>query len=173
MAVLRHEKQQYATPAALSSETIAPTANDSVFVESLRRTFDWIEGSSTASDNVYVIDQVSQTANGRWQAATIETIYTATAVTTIIDNGQMQVLDITVSGVFAGSACFVAITNADTFPDNVFIVSKEVIADDTVRIVVENQTGHAIPVMGVNVAVLEIFKSNAAFNSGFNQGFFI
>ena len=154
MGVLRHEKQQYATPAALVAEVIAPTINDSVYIESLRRTFDWIEGSSATADNVYVIDQTSETANGRWMASSVADVLTGTANTDAMANGQISVVDVTVTGATPSKANLIAITNADTFASNVFVTSKEVVAAGTVRLTVENQSGTTIAAFAVNVSVL-------------------
>ena len=68
MSLVRHEVQRYPTPAALAAETVVPTNNDEVHVESLNRRFNWLEGSSSIADNTYVIEQTSQSANGRWVA---------------------------------------------------------------------------------------------------------
>jgi hypothetical protein len=155
MSVLRHEKQQYATPAALTAEVIVPTANDSVYVESLKRTFDWIEGSTATADDLYVIDQTSETANGRWVASSVANVYTGTGNTDALENGQMSVVDITVTGASASKANLIALTNAGTFPANTLVISKEVVAADTVRVVVENQSGAAVAAFAINATVLE------------------
>ena len=155
MSVLRHEKQQYATPAALTAEVIVPTANDSVYVESLKRTFDWIEGSTATADDLYVIDQTSETANGRWIASSVANVYTGTGNTDALENGQMSVVDITVTGASASKANLIALTNANTFPANTLVVSKEVVAADTVRVVVENQSGAAVAAFAINATVFE------------------
>lgn len=154
MEILRHEKQQYATPAALVAEVVAPTINDSVYIESLKRTFDWIEGSTATADNIYVINQTSETANGRWIASSVAEVLSGTANTDALANGQVGVLDVTVTGASPSKANLIAITNADTFAANVFITSKEVVAADTVRITVENQSGNSIAAFAVNVSVL-------------------
>ncbi len=155
MGVLRHEKQQYAAVATLVAEVLVPTANDSIYVEALKRTFDWIEGSTATHDGVYVIDQTSETANGRWIATSVANVYTGTANTDALANGQMSVIDITVTGASASKANLIAATNADTFPTNVFITSKEVVAANTVRVTVENQSGASVAAFAVNVSVLE------------------
>lgn len=155
MAILRHEKQQYLTPAALVAETVVPTKNDSVYIESLQKTFDWIEGSTATADNVYVIDQTSETANGRWVASHVANVYTGTGTTDAMANGQIDVLDITVTGATPAKANLIAVTNADTFVANVFVTSKEVIAANTVRVTLENQSGDPVAAFAVNVTVLE------------------
>ena len=155
MSVLRHEKQQYADAATLVADVLVPTANDTIYVEALKRTFDWIEGSTATHDGVYVIDQTSETANGRWIATSVANVYTGTANTDALVNGQMSVVDITVTGASASKANLIAATNADTFPTNVFVTSKEVVAANTVRITVENQSGAPVAAFAVNVSVLE------------------
>jgi len=155
MTILRHEKQQYADVATLVAEVLVPTANDTIYVEDLKRTFDWIEGSSATHDGVYVIDQTSETANGRWIASAVAQVYTGTATTDAMENGQVSVTDVTVTGADASKANLIALTNADTFPANVFVTSKEVVAADTVRITVENQSGTDVAAFAVNVSVLE------------------
>jgi len=159
MAILRQEKQQYADAASLVAETLVPTANDEIYVEGLNRTFDWIEGSTATHDGVYVIDQTSQTANGRWVATQYAGIFTGVGVSDIMENGQEAVLDITVTGANPASANMIAITNADTIAANVFITSKMVVATDTVRITLENQSGVQVPAVTVNVTVLEFVKA--------------
>jgi len=76
MSVVRHEKQQYPSPATLVAETLVPTKNDVVIVESLLRDFNWIEGSALPADNLKVIDQTSETANGRRVALSVVDVFT-------------------------------------------------------------------------------------------------
>lgn len=154
--LLRQEKQEYADVAALVAETLVPTNNDTVYVEALRRTFDWIEGSTATHDGTYVIDQTNTTALGRWQASSAANIFTGTANTDELDNGQVSAFNVTVTGVSPASAHAIAITNADTFPVNVFVTSKDIIAANTVRITIVNESGiDNVAPFAVNVTVLE------------------
>lgn len=155
MGVIRHEKQQYATPLALTNEVLAPTNNDTVYIESLKRTFDWIEGSTATADNNYVISQTSEAANGRWIASTVASVYTGTGNTDALDNGQSSVVDITIADVTPSKANLIVVSNFATFPSNLFVVSKEVVADETIRVVVENQSGGSVASFAVNITVLE------------------
>jgi hypothetical protein len=156
MAIIRHEKQQYANPAALVAETIVPTKNDVTIIESLIRDFNWIEGSVLPSDNIKVIDQTSETANGRRVALSDVTVLTGAGVTDAMENGQSSNIEVTVTGVLLASVNDVLIADASVFPDNVFVVSKEVIADDTVRVVVENQSGDSVPAINFDLKVIQL-----------------
>lgn len=156
MSIIRHEKQQYANPAALVAETIVPTSNDVTIIESLVRDFNWIEGSSLPADNVRVIDQTTETANGRWVSLSDITVFTGTGVTDALENGQSSVIDITVTGALLASVNDVLITDASVFPTNVFVTSKEVVADDTVRVVVENQSGLSQTAINFGVKVIQL-----------------
>lgn len=155
MAVLRHEEQQYALPADLTAETIVPTTNDSVYVKSLRRTFNWVAGSSVAADNKYAIVQTSQNANGRWLASFAAAVYTGSGATDALANGQTSVVDITVTGAATGVAAFPVVTNANALGTNVLLISASIVAANTVRVVVENQSGAAVASIPLNVTVLE------------------
>lgn len=156
MAIIRHEKQQYANPAGLVAETIVPTKNDITIIESLVRDFNWIEWSSLPADNIKVIDQTSETANGRWVALSDVTVFTGAGATDAMENGQSSVIDITVTGVLLASTNDVLISDASVFPANVFVVSKEVVADDTVRVVVENQSGDSQAAINFDVKVIQL-----------------
>lgn len=155
MAVLRHEEQRYALPADLTAETIVPTTNDSVYVKSLRRTFNWVAGSSTAADNKYCIVQTTQNANGRWLAAFAAAVYTGTGASDALANGQSSVVDVTVTGAQIGVAALPVLTNGNAFGTNVILVSLSIIAANTVRVVIENQSGAAVASIPLNVTVLE------------------
>ncbi len=161
MTILRQEKQQYANSASLIAETVVPTANDTIYVEDLNREFDWIEGSTATHDGVYVIDQTSETANGRWIASKFASVYTGTATSDVIENGQSVIVDITVTDANPASANMISITNADTFPTNVFVISKMVVGMNTVRVVLENQSGTTQTAIPVEVTVLEFVKADA------------
>ena len=92
---------------------------------------------------------------GRWMASKVASVYTGTGATDILENGLSSIVDITVTGAVASSANLTAITNADTFAANVLVVSKEVVAADTVRVVIQNQSGAQVASFPVNVSVLE------------------
>ena len=155
MAIIRHEKQEYGTAALVVAETLAPQANDAIYVEALTRTFDWIQGSAAVADNNYVIDQTSATASGRWIAtSSAKATYTGTVNTDAMANGQTSVINATIAGVLTTDKNVVMVTNAGTFPTDVIVTSTEVTAANTVKVVVENQSGAATAAFAVNLTVL-------------------
>ena len=171
MAIIRHEVQQYANPAALVAEVNQPTNNDEVHIESLNRRFNWLEGSSTAADDVYVIDQTSETANGRWAATAVAgaKVFTGSARTGAIPNGNTAVFDVTLddgasSVLLADSGAALGITNGGTFPTNVFLDSIVLTADNTVQVTVVNESGVDVPAFTVDVKAIDY--TGAAFAGG-------
>lgn len=154
MATLRQEIQQYADVATLVAETLVPTNNDYVGIEDTNRLYHWKQGSTKPHDGKYVIDQTATTALGRWELITTSNILYGTGTSDALENGQQSVVDITVTGVLATDAAQIAVTSANTFPANVLVVSKEVVAVDTVRVVIDNQTGDAIAAQTIDVTVL-------------------
>ena len=171
MAIIRHEVQQYANPAALVAEVNQPTNNDEVHIESLNRRFNWLEGSSTAADDVYVIDQTSETANGRWAATAVAgaKVFTGSATTGAIPNGNTAVFDVTLddgaaSVLLADSGAALGITNGGTFPTNVFLDSIVLTADNTVQVTVVNESGVDVPAFTVDVKAIDY--TGAAFAGG-------
>lgn len=70
--VRRFGTPEYATPADLVAETIPAQNNDVVRVASLSNSYDrasifrFIAGDTTPADGSFIIDQTSETANGRW-----------------------------------------------------------------------------------------------------------
>ena len=171
MAIIRHEVQQYANPAALVAEVNQPTNNDEVHIESLNRRFNWLEGSSTAADDVYVIDQTSETANGRWAATAVAgaKVFTGSARTGAIPNGNTAVFNVTlddgaVSVLLADSGAALGITNGGTFPTNVFLDSIVLTADNTVQVTVVNESGVDVPAFTVDVKAIDY--TGAAFAGG-------
>jgi hypothetical protein len=155
--ITRHEEQRYATPAAIVAETIIPDANDVIFVASLKRPFRWIAGSSATADNSFVIDQTTQTSNGRWEASSIANVYTGSGTTDALDNGQTSNITVTVTGATTSNADVIKITNADVLGAlGLTVISKDVTGTNTVAISVLNETGSdGIAATAVNVAVLE------------------
>ena len=171
MAIIRHEVQQYANPAALVAEVNKPTNNDEVHIESLNRRFNWLEGSSTVADDVYVIDQTSETANGRWAATAVAgaKVFTGSATTGAIPNGNTAVFNVTladgaVSVLLADSGAALGITNGGTFPTNVFLDSIVLTADNTVQVTVVNESGVDVPAFTVDVKAIDY--TGAAFAGG-------
>ena len=152
MALVRHEVQQYPNPAALAAETVVPTNNDEAHIESLNRRFNWLEGSQAVADNKYVIDQTSQTANGRWAATAVEgaKVFTGTGNTGVIPNGNTSVFTVALadgaSSVLATtSGAALGITNGGAFPTNVFLDS----------ITVRNESGVEVPAFNVDVKAID------------------
>ena len=159
MSLVRHEVQQVTNAVALAALTIVPTNNDEVHVEELNRRFNWLEGSVTVADNLYVIEQTSESANGRWAATAVEgaKVFTGTGATGDIPNGNTSVFTVTLSGtgtLAANSGAALGITNGSVFPANVFLDSIVLIADNTVQLTVVNESGN--DVVGFNIAVKAI-----------------
>ena len=152
----RHEEQQYLTVNDLVNEnTLTNTKNDVVYCQDINRAFRWVEGSSATHDGSYVIEQTSESANGRWLAISIANVYTGTGATSQLQNGQMEEIDVNVAGAKIDKANLIAITNGDDLPSGFFVNSKEVVAADTVRVVVENQTGDVVAALTLEISVLE------------------
>ena len=162
MALVRHEVQQYPNPAALAAETVVPTNNDEAHIESLNRRFNWLEGSQAVADNKYVIDQTSQTANGRWAATAVEgaKVFTGTGNTGVIPNGNTSVFTVALadgaSSVLATtSGAALGITNGGAFPTNVFLDSIVLTADNTAQLTVRNESGVEVPAFNVDVKAID------------------
>lgn len=155
MAKFRHETQQYLTVAAVVAETsITNKKNDVIFIEETNRFYQWKEGSSLAQDLPYVIDQTSETANGRWVAQTIVQKYDVAAVALDdLNNGEGAYTDVTVTGVMTSKANQVIVKG--TLPADLYVTDARVIAADTVRLVYENQTGDPTTGLAVDISVLE------------------
>lgn len=161
MSLVRHESQQYANPAALKAETVTPTANDEVHIESLNRRFNWLEGSTATSDDKYVIDQANQTANGRWAATAVEgaNVFTGSVSTGAIPNGNTAVITVSLadgasSTLLANSGAALGITNGGKFPKNVFLDSIVLTADNTAQITVVNESGNDVAAFDVDVKAI-------------------
>lgn len=155
MAVVRHEEQSYATVAALVAETVAPKDNDNVYVVAIKRKFNWIPGSTSTHDGKFVIDQTSQTANGRWVAASASNVYTGTANSDALENGQESAVVVAVTGAAVGAAQLPTVTNGNTLPADVFVSACFISGANTVTVKVTNQSGAAVSAMAINVSVLE------------------
>lgn len=167
--VIRHEKGRYSTAEELINETLAPTNNDFVYVKTLNREFHWVEGNQLIADSIYLIEQLSVSLLGRWQATTVEGKYYGASYVEKLDNGHVFALNISVEGVLISSGNIVAITNANTLPNGLLITSKEVIADGIVRIVLRNNAGITINALTINVAVIEVIRGE--FNTDFGIDF--
>ena len=169
MALVRHEVQQYPNPAALAAETVVPTNNDEAHIESLNRRFNWLEGSQAVADNKYVIDQTSQTANGRWAATAVggAKVFTGTGNTGVIPNGNTSVFTVALadgaSSVLATtSGAALGITNGGAFPTNVFLDSIVLTADNTAQLTVRNESGVGVPAFNVDVKAIDYTAAAAA-----------
>jgi len=167
MSLLRHESQQYNTVALLQAETMPPTPNDEVHIEALNRRFNWLEGSTAVEDGLYVIDQVSETANGRWVATAVEgaKVYTGSAMTGNIGNGQSSVIYVTVTGpatLTAASGAAVGVINGVTFPKDVFVEAITITNDNTVQVEVVNQSGIAVTSFSVELKAIDFTGVAAA-----------
>ena len=103
-----------------------------------------------------VINQTSQAANGRRVALSVVDQYTGTATTDAMENGQTSIITATVTGVLLGGNNDIIITNGNILPANVFVTSKEVTANNTVTLTVENQSGNPVASFVLNVKVLSL-----------------
>lgn len=160
MSLVRHEVQQVTNAVALAALTIVPTNNDEVHVEDLNRRFNWLEGSTTVADNLYVIEQTSESANGRWAATAVEgaKVFTGTGATGNIPNGNTSVFTVTLSGtgtLAANSGAALGITNGSVFPANVFLDSIVLTADNTVQATVVNESGNDVAAFSVAVKAID------------------
>ena len=160
MSLVRHEVQQVTNAVALAALTIVPTNNDEVHVEDLNRRFNWLEGSVTVADNLYVIEQTSESANGRWAATAVEgaKVFTGTGATGDIPNGNTSVFTVTLSGtgtLAANSGAALGITNGSVFPANVFLDSIVLTADNTVQVTVVNESGNDVAAFSVAVKAID------------------
>lgn len=159
-AIIRHEVQEYATVAALQAETISPTNNDEVHIEALNRRFNWLQGASTTEDGAYIIDQVAQTTAGRWVATAVEAakVYTGSASTGAIGNGQSAIFDVTMTGsgtLLATSGAAVGVTNGGTFPLNVLVRSIVLTSDNTARVEIANESGVDVAAFTVDLKAID------------------
>ena len=158
--IIRHESQQYNTVALLRAETVTPTLNDEVHVEELNRRFNWLEGTSSSDDGKYVIDQVSETANGRWVATAVEgaVIYTGSAATGVIPNGSTSVFEVTMTGagtLLVASGAAIAVTNGSVIPTNVFVESTIIKGNNSIEITVVNESGVTVPAFLVELKAID------------------
>ena len=158
--LVRHEVQQYTNPAALTAEVNPPTKNDEVHIESLNRRFNWLEGATTTADNIYVIEQTSEASNGRWAATAVEgaKVFTGSASTGAIPNGNTAVFTVSLTGsgtLLANSSAALGITNASTFPTNVFLDSIVLKADGVAQVTVVNESGNDVTAFTVDVKAID------------------
>jgi len=156
MGITRHELQAYADVATLQAETLVPQANDQVMVESLKRTYNWIEASTLTEDSKYIIKQTS-VATGRWEVSTASSLYTGTSgvVAIVLDNGQQATETITVTGALATGTFNVVSASVTASGTEFLITSKQVIANDTVEVTIYNNSGAQLTVTQIDVTVLE------------------
>lgn len=164
----RNGTQRFATPAALVAYSTAVVTNrnaDSVFIESLKKEFHWMAGSTLLGDSVDVIDQTSETANGRWisSAASFDDVQASASVPSM-DNAQTAVVSIAVPGLPVGSAIAVSAKNADVayggaaIPVGIRVdYPTEVRVVNTVSIEVSNETGlDATTAFTLNVQITKL-----------------
>lgn len=158
--LVRHEVQQYTNPAALTAETNPPTKNDEVHIESLNRRFNWLEGATTTADNIYVIEQTSEASNGRWAATAVDSakVFTGSGATGAIPNGNTAVFTVTLSGpgtLAADSGAALGITNAGSFPTNVFLDSIVLTGANTAQLTIVNESGNDVSSFNVDVKAID------------------
>jgi len=156
MAITRHELQAYADVAALQANTTPNQPNDQVMVESLKRTYNWIEASTLTEDSKYIIKQTS-VATGRWEVSTASSLYTGTSgvVAIVLENGQQATETITVTGALATGTFNVVSASVTASGTEFLITSKQVIANDTVEVTIYNNSGAQLTVTQIDVTVLE------------------
>ena len=167
MSLVRHEVQQVANAAALAALTIVPTNNDEVHVESLNRRFNWLEGSTSTADDKYVIEQTSESANGRWVATAVEgaVVYTGSATTDDIPNGSTSVVKVAMTGagtLLVASGAAIAVTNGSAIPANVFVESTIIKGDNSIEITVVNESGVTVPAFLVELKAIDFTGVAAA-----------
>ena len=167
MSLVRHEVQQVANAAVLAALTIVPTLNDEVHVESLNRRFNWLEGSASTADDKYVIEQTSESANGRWVATAVEgaVVYTGSANTDDIPNGSTSVVKVAMTGagtLLVASGAAIAVTNGSAIPANVFVESTIIKGDNSIEITVVNESGVTVPAFLVELKAIDFTGVAAA-----------
>lgn len=150
MAKYRNSIQTFATVGAVVGyNEVVNRKGDQVYVTALGKSFTWVVGSVLPHDGINVIDQTSESANGRWEAptATIKAL-TGTIAVPSFDNGQKEVLVATVAGLPIGTVVSVSATNAATayggaaIPDGIrFDFSNAIKVADTIEVEVINETG--------------------------------
>lgn len=138
----RHEKQQYATVALLKAETsVVNRKNDESYIVENKKSYDWTEGDATPENLPYVIDQTSETANGRWISnapSTTAVLSGAPIVLGPVDNGQGGYVDVADAAIDVAKAQFVKVPSGT--PDLFLITNIELTAGNA-RVYFENQTG--------------------------------
>lgn len=150
MAKYRNALQTFATVSSLVSYTeVTNRKGDKVYVTEIGKELIWVTGSTLAHDGKSVIDQTSESANGRWEAptASIKALSGSIAVPSF-DNGQKEVLTAIVAGLPVGTAVTVSATNAATayggasIPEGIrFDFSNSIKVADTIEVEVSNETG--------------------------------
>lgn len=151
MAKYRTGKQNYDTVAELEDETLSPN-DEMVFVKPTNRLYNWKAGSSTTADGVTVIDQTSETSNGRWHSTGNATQFTGTATTDAIAPGQASYVSATITGAVVGND--VSVTNPEALDTaGLVITSAYVSADDTVKVYAKNISGGDVAAQTVNLQV--------------------
>lgn len=156
---MRTKTQEYANIAAIVAEAdIINEGNDMVYAEAEKGLFIWVQASTATADGVNVLQETRTVGAGRWhRQITVSAVLTGNANSTAIANGNSVTTDITVTGVLAASFNIVKVTNAATLNTaGLDIVSKEVVSNDTVRVVVYNSTGTNIAAQNIVVAVAQI-----------------
>jgi hypothetical protein len=149
MARYRTKKQVFATVSALVAYSeLVNRANDEVEITSLSKSFKWTAGSTQAHDGNSVIEQTSESANGRWIAPTATILQnTGSFSVPSFDNGQKELLTATVLGLPVGTPIHISATNADVayggavIPDGIVLrYSNSVKVADKIECEVVNET---------------------------------
>lgn len=150
MAIRRTGTTKHADVATLVAETVVPQDNDETLVEAIGAygtKFRFRNGETAADDGKYVVDQTSATALGRWVRDGVSAVLSGTVTAEAIPDGAQGVYDITVAGLVAGDPYAYAFTTNGT-PANAdgdaADVQFSVDADNTVHIVITNNTGKSI-----------------------------
>lgn len=149
MPRFREGKQTFLTVAALVAYSeVVNRSKDEVEITALNKDFNWTPGSTLAHDGVSVIEQTSESLNGRWLAP-VATIMQTTGTIAVpsFDNGQTEVLTGTILGLPVGTPVNITVTNADVayagaaIPDLIrYDFTETIKVANTVEVQVWNET---------------------------------
>jgi len=153
----RHEPQLVQTLAgikALNNTEIPNQPNDIIIWGDKNRLFRWVPGDTTAGDDEFVIEQTDAVALGRWIAIAARKVTQGAVTIDATSNGQSAINTGTVTGVDQGAAVAISYDTSN-LPANMFVESACISADNTVRLVVTNETGGDAATFDLDVTVIE------------------
>lgn len=155
----RVKTQEYANIAAIVAENvIVNQGNDVVYAEAEKSMFVWIQASTATANGTTILQETRTVGAGRWhKLITVTDVFSGTANSAAIANGNSVSTDITVTGALAGSFNMVRVINADTLNTaGLIVLSKEVVSNDTVRVELFNPTGANVAAQTINVEVAQL-----------------